>query len=49
MSILLCLPQLHVFEQENFQGRTVEISTECVNVCELGIDRVRSLRVESGP
>ncbi|KAM9795465.1 beta-crystallin B1 [Neosynchiropus ocellatus] len=37
------------YEQENFQGRMVEITSECLNVCEMGLERVRSLRVESGP
>ncbi|KAL0974187.1 hypothetical protein UPYG_G00216890 [Umbra pygmaea] len=41
--------QMYVFDQENFQGRVVEISNECMNVCEMGMDRVRSLRVECGP
>uniref|UniRef100_A0A4W5PJF4 Crystallin, beta B1, like 1 n=1 Tax=Hucho hucho TaxID=62062 RepID=A0A4W5PJF4_9TELE len=41
--------KMFVFDQENFQGRMVEISNECMNVCELGMDRVRSLRVECGP
>ncbi|XP_049611918.1 beta-crystallin B1 isoform X2 [Syngnathus scovelli] len=38
-----------VFDQENFQGRMIEISSEVMNICELGMERVRSLRVESGP
>ena len=42
-------PQMHVFDQENFQGRMIEITNECMNVCEMGMDRVRSLRVERGP
>uniref|UniRef100_A0A672IEA0 Crystallin, beta B1, like 2 n=1 Tax=Salarias fasciatus TaxID=181472 RepID=A0A672IEA0_SALFA len=42
-------PQMYVFDQENFQGRMIEISNECMNVCEMGMDRVRSLRVECGP
>ncbi|XP_056294680.1 beta-crystallin B1 [Pseudoliparis swirei] len=41
--------KLYVFDQENFQGRVIEISNECMNVCEMGMDRVRSLRVEGGP
>lgn len=41
--------QMHVYEQENFQGRTIEITGECINVCDLGMDKVRSLRVECGP
>uniref|UniRef100_A0A8C7HX17 Crystallin, beta B1, like 2 n=1 Tax=Oncorhynchus kisutch TaxID=8019 RepID=A0A8C7HX17_ONCKI len=38
--------KMFVFDQENFQGRMVEISNECMNVCEMGMDRVRSLRIE---
>lgn len=38
-----------VYDQENFQGRCIEITAECVNVCDMGMDRVRSLRVECGP
>merc|ERR1712168_1528878 len=44
MSYKMC-----VFDQENFQGRCMEINAECMNVCEKGMDRVRSLRVECGP
>uniref|UniRef100_A0A3P9PYT2 Crystallin, beta B1, like 1 n=1 Tax=Poecilia reticulata TaxID=8081 RepID=A0A3P9PYT2_POERE len=40
---------MYVFDQENFQGRMIEIVNECMNVCEMGMDRVRSLRVECGP
>uniref|UniRef100_A0A3P9PYY2 Crystallin, beta B1, like 1 n=1 Tax=Poecilia reticulata TaxID=8081 RepID=A0A3P9PYY2_POERE len=43
------LPVMYVFDQENFQGRMIEIVNECMNVCEMGMDRVRSLRVECGP
>ncbi|KAM9801726.1 beta-crystallin B1 [Neosynchiropus ocellatus] len=38
-----------LFEQENFQGKVVEIQDECLNVSDRGIDRVRSIIVESGP
>lgn len=38
-----------LFEQENFQGKMMEIQNECVNTTEMGLDRVRSLRVECGP
>lgn len=41
--------QLVVFEQENFQGRRVEFSGECLNLGDRGFDRVRSLIVLSGP
>lgn len=43
------LPQLVVYEQENFQGRCVEFSGECLNLVDRGFDRVRSLIVTSGP
>eukprot|EP00072_Mus_musculus_P054574 XP_006534815.1 PREDICTED: beta-crystallin B1 isoform X1 [Mus musculus] len=41
--------RLIVFEQENFQGRRVEFSGECLNLGDRGFDRVRSLIVVSGP
>merc|ERR1712212_122304 len=44
MSYKMC-----VYDQENFQGRCFEIMGECVNVCDFGMDRVRSLRVDCGP
>uniref|UniRef100_A0A673LVT2 Beta-crystallin B1 n=1 Tax=Sinocyclocheilus rhinocerous TaxID=307959 RepID=A0A673LVT2_9TELE len=34
---------------ENFQGRMMEVQNECMNVCERGMDRVRSIIVECGP
>ncbi|XDV37480.1 hypothetical protein PO909_007076 [Leuciscus waleckii] len=37
--------RMHVFDQENFQGRMIEINAECMNVCDMGMDRVRSLRL----
>lgn len=47
--LLVFGPQMHLYEQENFQGRAIEITAECVNVCDVGMDKVRSLRVECGP
>lgn len=41
--------QILLFDQENFQGRMVEVQNECMNVCDHGMDRVRSIIVESGP
>ncbi|KAK1160053.1 beta-crystallin B1-like [Acipenser oxyrinchus oxyrinchus] len=38
-----------VYEQENFQGRHMEFQNECVNLCDRGFDRVRSVRIECGP
>lgn len=43
------LPQIIVFEQENFQGRQMEFTTECTNLADRGFDRVRSVIVTSGP
>uniref|UniRef100_A0AAV2LIG9 Beta/gamma crystallin 'Greek key' domain-containing protein n=1 Tax=Knipowitschia caucasica TaxID=637954 RepID=A0AAV2LIG9_KNICA len=44
MSYKMC-----VYDQENFQGRCTEIMNECMNVCDFGMDRVRSLKVFCGP
>ncbi|KAL4698019.1 hypothetical protein H8957_001043 [Semnopithecus entellus] len=41
--------RLVVFEQENFQGRRLEFSGECLNLGDRGFDRVRSIIVSSGP
>ncbi|KAF4082141.1 hypothetical protein AMELA_G00148210 [Ameiurus melas] len=38
-----------LFDQENFQGRMMEIYNECMNICDHGIDRVKSIIVECGP
>ncbi|KAK5900315.1 hypothetical protein CgunFtcFv8_025281 [Champsocephalus gunnari] len=35
--------------QENFQGKMIEVQNECMNVCDRGMDRVRSIIVECGP
>lgn len=43
------LLQMMLFDQENFQGRMMEIYNECMNICDHGIDRVRSIIVECGP
>lgn len=42
-------PQIMLFDQENFQGRMMEVQNECMNVCDRGMDRVRSIIVECGP
>ena len=47
-TLSLCL-QIVVFEQENFQGRQLELTTECMNLGDRGFDRVRSVIVISGP
>ncbi|XP_074743234.1 beta-crystallin B1 isoform X2 [Strix uralensis] len=38
-----------VFDQENFQGRQMEFTSECLNLGDRGFDRVRSVIVTSGP
>lgn len=45
---ILFLPQIIVFDEECFQGRRHEFTSECCNVMEFGFETVRSLRVESG-
>lgn len=40
--------QIIVFDEECFQGRRHEFTSECSNVMEFGFETVRSLRVESG-
>ena len=41
--------QLHLYEFENFQGRKMELFSECGNLCEKGFERIGSIKVESGP
>ncbi|KAM9794349.1 beta-crystallin B1 [Syngnathus typhle] len=41
--------KLTLFDQENFQGRSLELQSECLNICERGLERVRSIIVDSGP
>ncbi|XP_048016273.1 crystallin, beta B1, like 3 [Megalobrama amblycephala] len=41
--------RIYLFEYENFQGRMMELSGECRNVCDKGLNRVGSIRVECGP
>ncbi|XP_041053724.1 beta-crystallin B3-like isoform X1 [Carcharodon carcharias] len=38
-----------IYEYESFQGRRMEINTECRNICDRGFDKVGSIRVECGP
>uniref|UniRef100_A0A8C9RB66 Beta-crystallin B3 n=1 Tax=Scleropages formosus TaxID=113540 RepID=A0A8C9RB66_SCLFO len=38
-----------LYELENFQGRKAELSAECKDVMESGLERVGSLLVDSGP
>ncbi|XP_032055262.1 beta-crystallin B1 [Aythya fuligula] len=41
--------RITVFEQENFQGRQMEFTAECLNLADCGFERVRSVIVSSGP
>lgn len=49
LHVISCTIQMCVYDQENFQGRCIEINGECMNVCDMGMDKVRSLRVDCGP
>lgn len=44
----VCVCQVTVFEQEHFQGKCQELTSECRNIQERGFDNIRSIRVESG-
>uniref|UniRef100_A0A4W4G7P8 Crystallin, beta A1, like 1 n=1 Tax=Electrophorus electricus TaxID=8005 RepID=A0A4W4G7P8_ELEEL len=37
-----------VFEQEHFQGKCQEFTSECCNIQQCGFDNIRSIRVQSG-
>ncbi|KAK3521816.1 hypothetical protein QTP70_018548, partial [Hemibagrus guttatus] len=41
--------RMMLFDQENFQGKMMEMYNECMNICDHGFDRVRSIIVECGP
>lgn len=46
----LCyLMQLYLYEYENFQGRRMDLFTESRNLCEKGLEKIGSIRVENGP
>ncbi|KAK6468611.1 beta-crystallin A1-like [Huso huso] len=40
--------KVKVWEQEYFQGKCQEFTSECCNIQDCGFDNVRSIRVESG-
>ncbi|XP_069778465.1 beta-crystallin B1-like [Narcine bancroftii] len=40
---------MFVYERENFQGRCLEFSGECMNLCDAGFERVGSIRIDRGP
>ncbi|XP_007900107.1 beta-crystallin B3 [Callorhinchus milii] len=41
--------KLTIYELENFQGRKVEFTGECLNLGEKGFEKVGSIQVENGP
>uniref|UniRef100_A0AAZ3PIT9 Beta/gamma crystallin 'Greek key' domain-containing protein n=1 Tax=Oncorhynchus tshawytscha TaxID=74940 RepID=A0AAZ3PIT9_ONCTS len=43
-----CFSLVTVFEQEHFQGKCQEFTSECCNIQNCGLDNIRSIRVESG-
>ncbi|XP_023617838.1 beta-crystallin B2 [Myotis lucifugus] len=42
-------PKIIIFEQENFQGRSQELSGPCPNLKETGMDKAGSVLVQAGP
>lgn len=46
---LFLLLQIIIFEQENFQGRSQELSGPCPNLKETGMDKTGSVLVQAGP
>ncbi|KAM8853658.1 crystallin, beta B1, like 3 isoform X1 [Synchiropus splendidus] len=41
--------QIFLYEFENFQGRKMDLFAECPNLTEKGLEKIGSIRVESGP
>ncbi|KAE8634311.1 hypothetical protein XENTR_v10002260 [Xenopus tropicalis] len=41
--------KITLYELENFQGKKCELSGECQNLSEKGLDKIGSIKVESGP
>lgn len=41
--------QIYLYEYENFQGRRMDLFGESRNLCEKGMERIGSIRVEIGP
>uniref|UniRef100_A0A8C1TAY8 Beta/gamma crystallin 'Greek key' domain-containing protein n=1 Tax=Cyprinus carpio TaxID=7962 RepID=A0A8C1TAY8_CYPCA len=39
---------IYLYEYENFQGSMMELSGECRNICDKGLNHVGSIRVECG-
>ncbi|KAG7484091.1 hypothetical protein MATL_G00045280 [Megalops atlanticus] len=48
-TIAVRIYKICLFEKENFQGRQVELKGECANLCERGLQRVGSIKVDCGP
>lgn len=45
----LLLFQIIIFEQENFQGHSHELSGPCPNLKETGVEKAGSVLVQAGP
>lgn len=45
----LLLSQIIIFEQENFQGHSHELSGPCPNLKETGVEKAGSVLVQAGP
>lgn len=45
----LLLLQIIIFEQENFQGHSHELSGPCPNLKETGVEKAGSVLVQAGP
>ena len=48
-SLTLLPLQIIIFEQENFQGHSHELSGPCPNLKETGVEKAGSILVQSGP
>lgn len=44
-----CSSQIIIFEQENFQGHSHELSGPCPNLKETGMEKAGSVLVQAGP
>lgn len=44
-----CFSQIIIFEQENFQGHSHELSGPCPNLKETGMEKAGSVLVQAGP
>lgn len=47
--LISCSFQIIIFEQENFQGHSHELSGPCPNLKETGMEKAGSILVQAGP